>query len=88
MHIDLKEKGELVVSGHDKAHIPLSHRPHRVHVRFEEQAHHPCNPDHHHQHDRVSWEIDDDGIFGHKYVLTIKWHVHHGTREVSWKVEY
>lgn len=76
------QAGELIVTGKDKAHIPLHGHPREINVHFKhclEMV--PCNP--HHQ-DWLEYEVHTHP--GH-YVLIIKWHVS-GVREIAWHAHY
>ena len=84
------QAGELIVTGKDKAIIPLHGLPLEVKVRFRNPLDHvPCNPQHE---DCLEYEVQSSGHHHHHshhcgFVLVIKWHVS-GVREIVWRVHY
>lgn len=79
------QQGELTVTGHDHATIPLHGFPVKVECRFKEHHHPvPCNP---HHHDELECEVHHSNSYAGKFVLKIKWRVS-GVREVVWKAYY
>jgi hypothetical protein len=76
------QKGELTVTGHDYAVIPLRGAPSKVAAHFKDhETLVPCNP---HHHDELECEAHaNNGSF----VLTISWRVT-GVREIVWTVFY
>jgi hypothetical protein len=85
-----EQGGDLVVIGHNQAHIPLLDFPHRVEVVFRNKHEPPpCDPHHHHHHhDKLEWEVKKNQRGHHvHYTLIIDWQVH-DIREIIWTVFY
>jgi len=81
------QAGELIVTGKDKAVIPLHGLPRKVNVHFKHGCDVvPCNPQHE---DCLEYEIQSNHCHHHHhdFVLVIKWHVS-GVREIVWTVHY
>lgn len=84
-----EQDGELIVNGHDKIEIHLKDFPRHVDVHFKHKnAPPPCDPQHGHHSDRLSWEVHRKFKQHHyHYVLIIKWHVS-VVREILWHTFY
>lgn len=84
-----EQGGQLVVLGSDTINIRLKDYPHRVECYFKHKnSPPPCNPRHHHKHDRLHWDIHRSHRGHHcTFSLRIKWHVHE-IREIVWLVYY
>lgn len=80
------QAGELIVTGKDKAIIPLHGLPREVKAHFKHPFDHvPCNP---HHEDCLEYEVQSNHHHHHRgFVLVIKWHVS-GVREIVWHVHY
>ena len=79
------QAGELIVTGKDKAHIPLREYPRLVSCHFVHAIDHvPCNP---HHEDSLEYEVHTNNSVHGGFILVIKWHVS-GVREIAWHVHY
>jgi len=79
------QQGELTVTGHDFATIPLHSFPTKVECHFKgHEMLVPCNP---HHHDWIEAEVHHSNTVRGKFVLKISWQVS-GVREVVWRVWY
>jgi hypothetical protein len=81
----MMQSGELTVTGHDHAIIPLRGMPAKVTVHFEDHIIPiPCNP---HHHDELHHAVHRSNEHHSGFVLRISWRVS-GVREVIWRVYY
>ena len=83
------QAGELIVTGRDRAVIPLHGLPREVKCHFKHGCDVvPCNP---HHEDCLEYEVESHHSHHHNhhrsFVLVIKWHVS-GVREIVWRVHY
>ena len=79
------QSGELIVTGKDKATIPLNGIPSEVKVHFKHELElTPCNP---HHRDCLEYEVHASHHHHSKFVLVIQWEVT-GVREIVWKISY
>lgn len=79
------QSGELIVTGKDKAHIPVHAFPAEVKVHFKDhEVPVPCNP---HHSDWLEWEVHASNTHRGGFVLVIRWSVTN-VREISWHVSY
>lgn len=94
------QSGKLTVTREGESFIPLTARPREVVVVFAKDLEDvPCNPHHHHNHDRLEHKIvweDEDPREHHRpnhrhrerqFLLFIEWRVS-GVREIDWFVLY
>lgn len=79
------QSGELIVTGKDKAVIPLHGNPCRISCQFK-HSHDvvPCNP---HHEDYLEYDVHISHSHHSGYVLIIKWSVS-GVREIVWHAHY
>jgi hypothetical protein len=79
------QSGELIVTGKDKATIPLNGIPSEVKVHFKHDLElTPCNP---HHRDCLEYEVHVSHHHHSRFVLLIRWEVS-SVREIVWKVSY
>ena len=79
------QAGELIVTGKDKAIIPLHGYPREVNCHFKHGLDMvPCNP---HHNDELEYEVHTSHHHHGGFVLIIQWHVS-GVREITWHVHY
>jgi hypothetical protein len=79
------QSGELIVTGKDKATIPLHKFPAEVKVRFKDhEVVVPCNP---HHRDELEWEVHSSNHHQGGFVLVISWSVTN-VREIVWHASY
>jgi hypothetical protein len=76
------QQGELTVTGHDHAIIPLHRRPSRVEAYFKDtNVPVPCNP---HHFDELRYDVHVSNQHASGFVLKISWRVS-GVREIVWR---
>ena len=79
------QSGELIVTGKDKAVIPLRGFPSKVTCHFKHPLDVvPCNP---HHEDSLEYDIHVSHSHHSGFVLIIKWSVS-GVREIVWHAYY